>query len=410
MLPHGDFTQPEMVPWFLLGAGLMVAGYLLSLRFGQHRILVFWVVTVGLRSLMFFAEPGDDIWRYLWEGRIQIEGFSPYLHPPADPVLEDLRNPDWLKINHPEVSAIYPPLAQLGLRLAAWVSPTVWFFKFVMILPDLALCLLLLQRFGVRRSLIYAWNPMVIYSFAGGGHFDAWFLLPLVVAWLITEFKGDRAPWVENRIELVGAFLIGLSVAVKWVTLPILGWLVWQRLRKREFGWAVLLLGLGLLPFLLALTGFILTVDGLGPLFPPKFTLVTRGCELVPWITEQVWPFTYESNWISLGTIAVVGGWLVLTARTFSRMAELMIVVLVVLGPSNHAWYFTWGLPFAVASRNWGSILLSLTGFTYFRLPMTLALTGRWMLTGIERLILWGPPVLGWAAWLVIGGRDDETR
>jgi len=410
MAGHSDFIRPEGVPWFMLGAGLSAAGYLLSVSCGRHRVLVFWIVTVGVRCILLYSAPGDDVWRYIWEGQIQLEGFSPYLHPPADPVLEGFRNPDWLKINHPGTSAIYPPLTQLGLRLLAWMNPATWFFKTAMVVPDLVICLLLFLRFRVRRALVYAWNPMVIYSFAGGGHFDAWFLLPLVACWLLMDTKGDRAPWLENRIELAGAFLIGVSAAVKWVTLPILGWLVWQRLRKREFGWAIMLLGFGLLPFLLALSVFVLTVDGLGPLVPREFTMVTRGCELVPWIIEQGWPHTYESNSISLGAIALVSGLLVLTVRRFDRMVELLIVALIVLGPSNHAWYFTWGLPFAVASRNWGSILLSLTGFTYFRLHMTLALTGKWVLTGIERSILWGPPVLGWLEWLLIGRRSDGSR
>jgi alpha-1,6-mannosyltransferase len=367
-------------------------------------------VALGLRTILLVSEPSDDIWRYIWEGRVQLEGFSPYLHPPDDSVLEGLRNQDWLKINHPEVSTIYPPLAQLGIRMLAWMNPATWFFKFAMLIPDLAICGLLVRRFGVRRSLIYAWNPMAIYSFAGAGHFDAWYLLPLVAGWLLIEIDEDRSPWLKNRSELVGALLIGVSVAVKWVTLPILGWLVWQQLRKREFGWAATLLGVGLLPFLLALALFVVTVDELGPILPQEFTMKTRGCELVPWIVQQGWPLTYESNRIFLVAIGLVAGLLMVCVRRIGRMAELLVVSLLVLGPSNHAWYFTWGLPFAVASRNCGSIFLSLTGFTYFRLHLTLALTGRWVLTGFERAILWGLPVLGWVAQLIFGWRGDGKR
>jgi hypothetical protein len=82
-------------------------------------------------------------------------------------------------------------------------------------------------------------------------------------------------------------------------------------------------------------------------------------------------------------------------------MAEAWIALLLFLGPSNHAWYFTWGLPFAVASRNWGPILLSVTGFTYFQLQLTLALTGRWVLSGLERALLWVPCLAGWTWWLL---------
>ena len=77
-----------------------------------------------------------------------------------------------------------PPLTQLGFRTLAAISPSVILFKTSFAIADLLICWLLTRRFTSRQTTLYAWNPLVIYSFAGGGHYDSWFILPLVAAWL----------------------------------------------------------------------------------------------------------------------------------------------------------------------------------------------------------------------------------
>ena len=109
-------------------------------------------------------------------------------------------------------SAIYPPLAELGFRLLADLSQSVLLFKLAFIAADLAVCFLLRARFGARRSVLYAWNPLILYSFAGGAHYDSWFGLCLVAAWLF---------W-ENGAFHRAAATLGMAVALKWISLPIL--------------------------------------------------------------------------------------------------------------------------------------------------------------------------------------------
>src|SRR6187455_1530003 len=59
---------------FLFAVAQFPAG--LSLR---KQALIFWSVAITLRLLAFPLEPGDDFWRYQWEGKIQRAGFNPYL-------------------------------------------------------------------------------------------------------------------------------------------------------------------------------------------------------------------------------------------------------------------------------------------------------------------------------------------
>ncbi|NJM96164.1 MAG: hypothetical protein HC800_02165 [Phormidesmis sp. RL_2_1] len=72
------------------------------------------------------------------------------------------------------------------------------------------------------------------------------------------------------------------------------------------------------------------------------------------------------------------------------------MTTLMLLSPIIHAWYFTWLVPFAVASGNWGTRWVSLSAFVYFALPHGLATgTGDWMLSQPQRWFLWLPFILG---------------
>ncbi|MDJ0691903.1 MAG: glycosyltransferase family 2 protein [Xenococcaceae cyanobacterium MO_188.B32] len=86
----------------------------------------------------------------------------------------------------------------------------------------------------LTRSTLYAWNPLVIYSFAGGAHYDSWFILPLVAAWFLfdlrqEEHNGKIFNWLGSSV------LLGVATAVKWISLPILGFVTWQAWRKAGF-------------------------------------------------------------------------------------------------------------------------------------------------------------------------------
>jgi alpha-1,6-mannosyltransferase len=179
MSSNGDVYRVETLHKFWVGAGVMGVGFALSWRLQSVPSIWFWGVAIATRLLLLPMHPGDDVWRYLWEGHIQTLGFSPYHFAPNAPELELYRTNWWSQIVFPDVSAIYPPLTQLGFRLLATIAPNLYLFKLAFVLADLLVCWLLSQRFGHARSLLYAWNPMIIYAFAGGAHYDSWFVLPL---------------------------------------------------------------------------------------------------------------------------------------------------------------------------------------------------------------------------------------
>jgi glycosyltransferase involved in cell wall biosynthesis len=382
ILPHGDFQQAGTVPRFWWGIGVMSLGFVLSWTLRSISSAWFWSVTILTRLLLLPMYPGDDIWRYLWEGHIQNLGFSPYDLPPNAPELIPYRTDWWELINHLGTSAIYPPLTQLGFRALALISTSVLLFKLMFVLADLGVCWLLSKNWGDRQTVLYAWNPLVIYSFAGGGHYDSWFILPLVAGWLAFE----RRHWVWS------ALLIGLSVAIKWMSLPIL---VFLALRVRG-KYAPFVLLLGILPMLATALWF--CHDSTCSLIPTTSTFVSHGrsAEFIPYLVSLVWYRSTQSNWIyaiPLGLIAIALLW---RCHSFVNFAEWYFFALLALSPIVHAWYFTWSIPWAVATRNLGVRWVSLSAFVYFILKHRQSLGNfDWRLIPLERYWLWLPFVLG---------------
>lgn len=436
MIPHGDFRDPAAVPSFWLGAIAMSFGFVISWLLTSVRSLWFWGVAIALRLLLLKMYPGDDIWRYLWEGSIQNLGFSPYDFPPDAIALIPHRPEWWSQINHPSTTAIYPPLTQLGFRLLAAINPSVLLFKLSFIVADLLTCWLLSRRFGNLSATFYAWNPLILYSFAGGGHYDAWFVLPLVAAWLVLDSPAATADPGANFMHslrvafadedeeleppppstqkippwrwLASAFLLGLSTAIKWMSLPLLGFLAWQAFRKTGLKLAALVVLCGLLPMVVLALPFCHGSEC--PLIPTGSVFVSHGrsAELVPYLLGKFWNASRKANWIYLIPLGAIGLAMLWKIRHFRPFAEGYFFVLLALSPIVHAWYFTWLIPFAVASRNLGTYWLSLSAFVYFALPHRQALgNSTWFLSETERLWLWLPLLLG-GLWTVWGNRLSQ--
>ena len=391
--PYGDFRRAEEMPQFWLGIGVMAMGYGLSGLLHHVKAVWFWGVALGSRLLLLPMYPGDDVWRYLWEGYIQQFGFSPYHVAPSAEVLIPLRTTWWSLINIPDHAAIYPPLAQFGFRAVAAIAPSVLLFKLAFVLADVMICRLLSWRWGYAQTLLYAWNPLILYCFAGGAHYDSWFLLSLVAAWLVCEGGQQRPP-----LQLpICAVLVGISVAIKWMSLPILGFLVWRTYRTTGLKSTMLVLLCGGLPLLVSALPFCTGGDCPGIFTDSDFVAFFRSAELVPYVVSLVWPPLQTQNWPHLIPLGLVTVGLIVRSQTFAKFAETYLIVLLLLSPIIHAWYFTWLVPFAVASRNWGTRLLSISAFVYFVLPHRQALGEvGWELPLTARVGLWLPFLLGW--------------
>jgi len=390
LLPYSNLLIPGNAPPFLLGCGFLLAGWLGSLRARKIKQTTFWIVAIGIRLLLLPAEPGDDIWRYLWEGSIQAEGFSPYVHPPSSPELEHLRSEIWSGINHKEVTAVYPPLTQLIFRLVAQLSLSVCAFKLLFIAADLLICWRLLQFLPTRKAIIYAWCPAVLYSFAAGGHYDSLFLLPLAFAAFLPSLSSPG-----NRFLSLQSLLIGVSVALKWVSAPLMVWVLYQSWKRGGLKLVISQCLVSSIPLLFSAFLFFTFIPEV-PRWPEEFTQVARSAEFLPWLVGMGWEWSTSNNWIFLFpiTIAIFAG--VFRFRSYTDYAGYFFLILLICSPAFDPWYVCWPLLFFARRPNPFMMAAAVTAFLYFLLPHCYSVLGEgapeaWHLYPLERLTLWAP-------------------
>jgi alpha-1,6-mannosyltransferase len=391
----GDFRVPGFAGRFV---GLMAGAsalFLVAIRLWtrmespRRPMLFFWLAAIALRLAMLGCEPGDDIWRYLWEGRIQLHGENPYVLGPDALSLERLRDVDWPKINHPDYAAVYPPATELVFKAIAAVSPTVFAFKLVFVAADL-LCLGLIVALcggDLRGAAWYGWNPAVIYAFAGAGHYDSLMLLTMTASFLVLHRACTQGAPGWGAAFLSGG-LLGMAIALKLVPAFLVP--AWACALGKKSG---ALLIAALIPAALTLV-----FGGPDVVFAPLqlFADVARFNTVVWWLFEAVtWPFAHNDLFTLALAAAVLAA--VYRFRTDWRRAALWSMGLVLLlSPVLHPWYLTWILPFACWRRAHAWSIFSLSALSSLVLWETTRFWVQWEPNPLTRLFLLVPPFLAW--------------
>ena len=185
-----------------------------------------------------------DVYRYVWDGRIQRLGYNPYLVVPSDPAHRELHTAETRLMNHPWLPTPYPAGAELFFRAAMTVGESARSMKLAVTICDAAtVAMLLWWLIDSGRNpwwvLAYAWNPLVSLEGAGNGHIDLLGALCLI----LTAFSLSRGR------RTIAALTLALGVAVKFLPVVLLP-LFWRRIGIRDAALALALFALLYLPFL----------------------------------------------------------------------------------------------------------------------------------------------------------------
>jgi len=225
----GVYSMAQRVAWgwhLLALAAIFVAlacWVRRDLRRVSIRQLAVITLAVQLTGLLVFPLTSDDVYRYIWDGRVQLAGIDPYRYVPLDPVLTWLRDDVLFPpgrpplINRPTVPTLYPPGAQAWFTAVAASVPSGWALTALRVgaaAAVVATTVVLARSLGEDRgrSLVYGANPLIMIEAANGGHLDA--LVGLAIAGL-----GWCA--VRRRHWLAGLCL-GLAASLKLVPLLLL--------------------------------------------------------------------------------------------------------------------------------------------------------------------------------------------
>jgi alpha-1,6-mannosyltransferase len=326
------------------------------------------IVAVAIRLPILFTPPilSSDIYRYIWDGRVQLAGINPYLFVPADPALAKLRDAAiFPHINRADYAhTIYPPTAQVVFAATARVAQSVFAEKafilgFEVVAIFCALQLLRLAQLPAERVLIYAWNPVTVWSFACDGHVDAIGIALLAAALLLRCLRRDG----------IAGVLFGAAILVKFLPAAVA-----PALWRRDAGWR---LGAAAAATVIALYACYAGVGWRVLGFLPGYSaeedinsgsgiwLLAGLQHLVPLPADAVPIYGVVAALILAG----LGLWIMTRPRPVpgtpadvimvcGQAAILAASVTVIISP-HYAWYFAWlALP-AVVQPYWSVIWLS---------------------------------------------------
>jgi hypothetical protein len=333
-------------------------------------------------------QPSDDIYRYVWEGRIQVAGFNPYTTTPDDPQLAHLRDDDWSMINHPDYPAIYPPVAQIEFLAVAgvarvfnaWAVSSVILVKLLHVLWDVLTIVVLgacLRRLGrpPHLAIIYGLCPLVLTAFAIEAHLDSLMLL---------FTAGATWALLTGRIYTAGAAL-GLAIGSKLVFAVLLVWLVVRHWKAAVLAVAVVVFAY--VPYLGAGSAVFESLrrfSASGEFFSLLGTLGICAFE-----TE----YSRGGAVLLLFIVLLVLAW---RRSTWPAYALSATGALLLLMPIVHYWYFAWVflfLPFTLRLR-W--IVVALALVVYFEAALSLASTGNWQMPAWAPVLVWTSFLLAW--------------
>lgn len=221
-----DHAPRENVPGWLgilaVSAGVLALGAWGAARLEPRSFMVvLFGGAIALRAATLLApiSLSDDVYRYLWDGTLVADGQNPFLSRPFEVVgtAPHLDREALGRMNSPRYYSVYPPLSQAVFALAATLQP--WGERALRLLFALADLAAIWALLGVLRRLgrhpawvfLYAWNPLVYWEVAAGGHTEA-----LMVPFLLVGLSAA----LDGRSGRAGASL-ALAAAAKFTALVL---------------------------------------------------------------------------------------------------------------------------------------------------------------------------------------------
>jgi hypothetical protein len=200
-------------------------------------------IAIQLAAVSAPPQGSDDLYRYIWDGRVQAAGIDPYAYVPTARQLVGLRN-EFLwhpgadhclstayvnehpaadlvagctLINRPAVPTIYPPVAEayfLGVHYLPTgddsTTPIQATTAFVAVLTTVLLLFGLGRlRRDVRMAALWSWCPTVALEAGNNAHVDIVAVAITAAALLVLATARTKGK------TILGGVLLGLAIATK---------------------------------------------------------------------------------------------------------------------------------------------------------------------------------------------------
>lgn len=319
------------------------------------------------RIVLFDTAPqvlSDDVYRYIWDGRVQHHHINPFQYPPESEHLQSLRDDVvYPLINHKQYNTIYPPVSQFFFYTANFITgERLIGYKALLFIIDMILWLCLLVLLDDRKkSLIYFISPLVIIEIYVGMHIDILGISLLIVALLC--FKKQKF--------YVAIICLCLSILVKYISVvavPVF-FIEYYKMVHRRYQGAVHKITTDLiiksLVFFFVLLGPFVWYYNAGVLVFKQLGTYTMFWEFNGFVyTHLKMLFSHYTGYIKI--ILIMGGLTYIYRHktlNFSEKVMYSLFFTLLLSATLYPWYLLWIIPFMVLSMK--KSIVFLTGVIY---------------------------------------------
>ncbi len=301
-----------------------------------------WIFFLACSIPLFFKVPllSDDVYRFIWDGRLSISGINPFLYLPS----ELGSYPDLFpKLNSPQYYSVYPPLKQYIFAISAFLAGgseelnIFWLRLFIM--------LSMLSGFYFFRKILsllkkdeielywLAFNPLILIESLGNLHFEV-VVLSLLLSSYFVFLKSKSISW--------SAVLFGLAVSVKLIPIILLPLILRKLGLKKGLVFSLFVLIVNIILFI--------------PFYSPQF-FVNFGDSLDLYfhsfefnaglyylLREIGFAFTGFNTIQYLGTaLALIDVililWISFRAKSFLEAVVLILSIHLLMSTTVHPWY-----------------------------------------------------------------------
>ncbi|WP_108808974.1 mannosyltransferase [Aquimarina spinulae] len=225
-----QLERTDFIKMISLWAALFFVSYkIIQLNPGNWKLLA--ITALLFRIVFLFAIPNlsQDFYRFIWDGRMLLEGFNPYLSLPEvwiaqgdAPIAQAQELYTGMGTLNGSHYTNYPPVSQFCYFIAALFASksilgSAMVFRILIILADIGTFFFgrkLLQSFNLpeKRIFWYILNPFIIIELTGNLHFEA--VMVFFIIWSLYLLHKGYWYWA--------AVVLALSVSVKLVPLLFL--------------------------------------------------------------------------------------------------------------------------------------------------------------------------------------------
>jgi alpha-1,6-mannosyltransferase len=333
----------------------------------------------------------SDVYRYVWDGRVQAAGVNPYRYAPDAEELRELRD-DKIFPNITEEDrgwlSPYPPVAQAVFLAVYKLLPSVTGFKLAMSLFDLIALLLIMLTLDAAgldpaRAIVFAWHPLVIFETAHSGHVESVYIAFITLTLWAWSRRSHALTGVAVAlaalVKFYPALLLPVFITATQATSPERDsadagqpdrgkfWLpsplqkLWNGSNLKMLAAFVATTVAAYLPYLGAggrMVGFLggyFSEEGFGE-SGARYFLLTLARKIIPLPT---------SAFLLLGVLvlgALALKWMVKPKRDAVEVASgasALIGGFLLLTTPRYAWYYVWLLPFLCFAPRLGWLYLT---------------------------------------------------